>query len=126
MKIIELFIGTNGIHICIDTVVWLYLILSQSKSLPFGKRMHHLRSLFAKVLDREGDGTLNTVQVIVDSESLKHEERRCHTTETKLRTEVLLKEIFYLLDALLRMLHVEQSFIAFRLYQFAHYIWFVV
>ena len=73
--------------------------------------MHHLCLSVAKVLDGEGDGTLNTVQVVVDAQSLQYKQRSRDTTQTQLRREVLLKEVFNQFDTLLSLLCIEQCIV---------------
>ena len=112
--------SSSSVHIRIDAIAWLYLILSQRESLPFCQRMYHLGTCLAQVLDGEGDGTLHTVQVVVDTKSLKYEKWSCDTTQAQLRREVLLEKLFDQLDALLRLTHVEQALVVYGFNDLTH------
>jgi hypothetical protein len=82
MQVVELFISTNSIHVCIDSVIRFYLVLSKRETLPLGKGMYNLSFLVAKVFDREGNGAFHTVKVIIDAEALKHKEWGSHTSQS--------------------------------------------
>ena len=47
--------------------------------------MNHLCLGVAQIFDGEGDGTLHTVQIVVDTQTLQHEEGGSHTAQAKLR-----------------------------------------
>jgi hypothetical protein len=83
--------------------------------------MYNLCFLVAKVFDRESNGAFHTVKVIIDAEALKHKERSSNTTETKLCTDVLLKELLDKFDTLFRLLHVKQRLVSCWFYQFTHF-----
>ena len=73
--------------------------------------MNHLCLGVAQILDGERDGTLHTVQIVVDTQAFQYEKRGSNATQTQLCREVLLKEVLNQFDTLLRLLHVEQRFI---------------
>ena len=120
MQIVELLISTDGVHVGIDTITRLYLILSQRKTLPLGQRVNHLSLRISQILDGERHSTLHTVQVVVDTQSLQHEQRSRHTTQPQLCGEVLLKEFLDEFDTLLRLLRIEQRFIFHRFDYLSH------
>ena len=91
----------------------LYLILCQRQTLPLGQRMNHLSTGFAQILDRERHSALHTVQVVVDTQSLQHEERCRHTTQTQFRRQVLLEEFLNQFNTLFRLSRVEQTLIVY-------------
>jgi hypothetical protein len=65
--------------------------------------VNHLGTRVAQVLDGEGDGTLHSVEVVVDTQPLKHEERSGNAAKAKLSGQVLLEKLLDKLNALLRL-----------------------
>ena len=120
MQVIQFLVGTNGVHVRIDAVAALHLLLSQCQSLPFRQRVHHLSPCVTHILDGERHRTLHAVQVVVDAQSLQHEQRCRHTAQPQFRRQVLLKEVLNLLDTLLRLTHVQQSLIPLRANHLTH------
>ena len=120
VQIVQFLVGTDGIHVGIDAIAALYLILGQRQSLPLGQRVNHLGTGIAQILDGEGDSTLHAIQIVVDAQPLQHKEGGRHTTQTQFSAEVSLKKLFYQFDTLLRLTHVEQALIAYRLNNLAH------
>ena len=121
MQIVEFFIGTNCIHISIHAISRLYIIFGKGKSLPLGKRVHHLCLSFPQVLDRKTYRALHAVQIIIDSKSLQYKERSSNAAKAKLCTQILLKEFLYQFDTHFGLAHIQQRLVPFRFYQFAHF-----
>ena len=48
--------------------------------------MDHFGARVAQILDREGDGTLHTAQIIVDTKAALHEERASDTAKLQSRS----------------------------------------
>ena len=67
MEVSEFFIRTDGVHVGIDTVAFFDLIISKSKSFPFGKRMDDFSFGIVQILDRKRDRTFRSVQVVIDT-----------------------------------------------------------
>ena len=67
VQVVQLLVGTNGIHIRIDAIARFYLVFCQRQTLPFCQRMHHLCTGIAQILNRERHCALHTIQVIVDA-----------------------------------------------------------
>ena len=84
MKIIKFLIGTDGVHISIDTIVWLYLIFCQGQALPFSQRVNHLSLCITQILDRESYRALHSIQVVIDTQTLQYEERGGDTAQAQL------------------------------------------
>ena len=82
--------------------------------------MDHLGHGIVHVLDREADGALHAVQVVVDAKPAKHEKRRRDATQTQLVAEAAQEYVLYILDSLLRLVQIQQRLISFRFQKFAH------
>ena len=82
--------------------------------------MHHLCLGITQILDGEGNRSLHTVQVVVDTQSLEHEERCGYTAQSKLRTEVLLEEFLNQFNALLGLSHIKHRLIVDGLHNLTH------
>ena len=77
--------------------------------------MHHLGTSIAQVLDGECYGTLHTIQVIVNTQTLKYKQRSRHAAQAELRRQVLLEEFFNQFDTLFRLFRIYQTFIVYGL-----------
>ena len=84
MKIIKFLIGTDGVHIGIDTIAWLYFIFCQGQALPFSQRVNHLSLCITQILDRESYRALHSIQVVIDTQTLQYEERGGDTAQAQL------------------------------------------
>ena len=73
VKVVHLLIPADGIHIGVEAGAGLELIALESETLPLGQRVHHL-TFGAHVGDVEGDGTLYTVEVIIQAGLAVYEE----------------------------------------------------
>ena len=120
MEIVEFLVGTYGVHIGINAISRFDIVLGERESLPFSKRVHHLGLGIAKVFDGERHCTLHAVEIVVDTESLKHEQWCCHSAKTEFSREILLEELLYLLDAMLGLYHIEQGLVTLRFDKFTH------
>ena len=69
VQIAQLFVGTDGIHIGIDTIARTDAVFGQGEAFPLCQRVNHFGLCIAQILDREGYGTFHTVQVVVDTHS---------------------------------------------------------
>ena len=125
MKIIKLLIGTDGIHIGIDTIARLYLIFCQGQALPFSQRVNHLSFCITQILDRESYRALHSIQVIIDTQTLQYEERGGDTAQAQLCGQVLLEELFYHFDTHFGLAHIQQRLIPFGFYQITHFIYYI-
>ena len=67
MYVVKLFVRADCVHVGVDSETWFEPHFAYLEALPFCKRMYDFHVLFAHVLYREFYGTLNPVQVIVDS-----------------------------------------------------------
>ena len=122
MQVVQLLVSTDGVHIRIDAIAWLYLVFGQRQALPFSQRVNDLSTSIAQVLDGERHCTLHTIQVVVDAQSLQYEEWSRHTTQTQLGRQVLLKELLNHLNTLLCLLSTEQGLVVDWFDQLTHLI----
>ena len=113
MQVAQLLVGADGIHVGVDTITRLDVILSQRQAFPFSQRVNHFGLGVAQVLDREGDCTLNAVQVVVDTHPLQHKQRGRDATQTQLGREIKLEKLLNLLDTQLGLAHVEEGLVSF-------------
>ena len=125
MKIIKLLIGTDGVHISIDTIARLYLIFCQGQALPFSQRVNHLSLCITQILDRESHRALHSIQVVIDTQTLQYEERGGDTAQAQLCGQVLLEELFYHFDTHFGLAHIQQRLIPFGFYQITHFIYYI-
>ena len=79
--VVEFLVRPDGVHVGIDAITGFDVVLSEREPLPFSERVHHFRTGIVEVLDGEGDGSLHSVEVVVDAESLQHEKGCCHAVE---------------------------------------------
>src|SRR5574344_2027521 len=86
--------------------------------------MYDFSLCFIQVFNRESYRTFHTVKVIIDSQSLQHEERCGDSAQTQFCGQILLKEVLDQLDTLFCLLHIQQSLIVFGFNQITHIICF--
>ncbi len=108
MDVVKFFIATDGIHVGVESIAWLDVVLSEHDPFPLGKGMHYFRHLIIHILDREMYGTFHSAEVVVETESAKHEEGCGDTAQTECSGKILLEEVLYLLDGLFGLKGVEQ------------------
>ena len=94
MQVIQLFIAPDGVHIRIDALAGMDIIAIECHALPFGEGMDDLR-LSICVGDIEANGTLDAVEVVIQTGGRLHEQRRRHAAKIQLAGERILK---YALD----------------------------
>ena len=82
--------------------------------------MNHLRLGVAQVFDGERHSALHAVEVVVDTQSLEHEQGGGDTPQTQLGAKVLLEKVLDEFNALLCLFGVEQGLIIDRLDELAH------
>ena len=107
MEVAQLLIGTDGIHVGIDAIARTDVVFGQCQSFPFGQRVNHFGLGIAQILDGEGNGTFHSVQVVVDTHTLQHEERGGNTAQAQFRRQVLLEKFLDLFDAHLGLFQIE-------------------
>ena len=83
VEIVQLLVGTDGVHIGDDAVAILHLILRQRHALPLGQRVNNLGLCLGHILYGECHGALGAAQIVVHTESLEHEQRRSNTAQTQ-------------------------------------------
>ena len=121
VEIIQLLVGTDGVHIGIYAISRLHLVLGEGESLPLGEGVNHLGLGITQILDRESYRALHTIQVVIDTQALHHEKRGCYTAQAQLCGKVLLEELLYHLDTHFGLAHIQQRLVTFRFYQFTHF-----
>ena len=125
VEVAQLLVGTNGVHVGIDTIPRTDVIVGQGQSFPFSQGVNHFRLGIVQVLDWESHGAFLSAQVVVDTHPLQYEKRCGHSSETQFRREVLLEELLYLFDAQLGLFHVEYRLIISGFYQITHVVFFL-
>ena len=81
MKIVKLFVTSDGVHIGVDTVSRSNTVSAESHTLPFGKGLYYFNSLFVHIFDCKLYGSLNSVEVVVKSAFGSYKQRRRNTSE---------------------------------------------
>ena len=81
MKVSQLLICADGVHIGINAVSRFDVVIGQSQSFPFGQRVYHFGLRISQIFDRERNRSLYSVQIIVDSHPFQYEERSCDTAK---------------------------------------------
>ena len=120
VEVIHLLVAADGVHIRIQPLAGGEPVLVQRHPLPFGERMHHLRGA-AGLLQIEGNGALDAVEVVVEAGGRLHKQRRRHALEVERGAELLLKIPFQAADGGLRLVQIEKRLIAVRDHGFAHH-----
>ena len=120
MKIIQLLVSTDGVHICIYAISRLNLILGKRQSLPLGKRMNHLSLGFPKSLIGKVTGRSTPFRSsLIPNPSIRR--AGGNATQTELGAQVLLEEFFYHFNTHFGLAHIQQRLVPFRFYQIAHF-----
>lgn len=120
MYVVEFLIRTDGIHVGIDAIPLLNMIVSEYHTFPLGEGVYDFRLTVTEVFYREGDRSLHAIEVVVKSRALKYEEGGGDSAETQLGAEILLEEVFDVVDAHFGLTEIEQGFIAFRDEEIGH------
>ncbi len=122
VQVVELLVGTDGIHVGDDAESLANLILGQGHTLPFCQRVYDLGAGLVHVLDGEVDGTFHAVQVIVHSQTAEHEQRRCDAPQTEFARQSGQEEVLDPLDGLLSLLQVQCCVIFLGYNQLTHFV----
>ena len=67
VDIVQFLIGTDGIHVGHNAKSALHVIVGQGDTFPFRQTVYHLGNGLVHILDRETDGALHTIEIIVQS-----------------------------------------------------------
>ena len=94
VEVIQVFVATDGIHVCVETVAGRDAVSTQFHAFPLGQRMNHLCITVAHATDGKFDSTFHTIQIIIDAGSGEDEQRGCHTAEAQRLRQFLLKAVF--------------------------------
>ena len=113
MGVIHLFVPADGVHIREQTLAHIELIFLQRQALPLGQRMHHL-GVGTNIGDVEGNGALDTVEVIVQTRILINEQGSRHPAQIQCLTEVDLEIALDELNGALHFVHGKRRFVPFR------------
>ena len=93
MKIVQLLITADCIHIRIETFTLMEAVNAKCHALPFCEGMNY-HGIFSRILDVKAHRALNAVQVIVESCLRIYEKRRGNTLQIQNITKPLLKNSF--------------------------------
>ena len=104
MEVVQLLVGTQGVHVGIDAAARGDAEFGELQALPFRERMDYLRLLLIETEHGEPDGTLHAVQVVVDTRSGENGHRRRHAQQGELGGKVVLEHVFDGLDGLFGLL----------------------
>ena len=98
MQIAQFFIGTDGIHVCVDAISRFDMVFGKREAFPFGEGVHHFSFGVAQIFDRESYGTFHSIEVVIDTHSFQYEQWSCHTSQAQFGREVQLEELFNLFN----------------------------
>ena len=98
MQIAQFFIGTDGIHVCVDAISRFDMVFGKREAFPFGEGVHHFSFGVAQIFDRESHGTFHSIEVVIDTHSFQYEQWSCHTSQAQFGREVQLEELFNLFN----------------------------
>ena len=107
MQVVQLLVGSDGVHVGVDAMARLNIVLSQRQSFPLSQRVYYLCFSVTQILDGKTNRPLHPIEVVVDAQSLENEQGGGDATQAQFGGKVLLKKVFYLLDAPLCLLHVQ-------------------
>ena len=78
MQVIQLLIGSECIHIGIDTIAGPNIIVPQHHPLPFCKRHYNFSFFVSKIFHLEANGFLKSVKVIIQPGPFQHKKWGCN------------------------------------------------
>ena len=96
------------------------MILGQRVAFPFVQGMNNFRGRVTHILDGEGYSAFNTIEVIVQPQTLQHEEGSSDTTQPQFTAEGTEEEILDFLDSQLCLLQIQRRAVAFWFDEFTH------
>ena len=77
-------VSADGAHICVEPFTMCKTVFLQRHALPLRQRVNDFRLRLVLLFDAEGNGTLHTVQVIVQTGSRIHEKRCGYAQQVQL------------------------------------------
>ena len=83
MKIVQVFVAPDGIHVGIQSVACRDAVGGEFHPFPFGERVDHFGHAVAHTMNREPDGTFDTVQVVIDTGAREDEQGSRHAAQVK-------------------------------------------
>ena len=92
MKIVQILIGADGVHVGIDPLAGLEFEVCEPHALPLGQGVHNLRSRVFQRLHREAHRPLDAGEIIVDPGAGLHKERCRHPHQVELKRDIRLEE----------------------------------
>ena len=104
MEVVQVLVGTQGVHVGIDAAARGDAELGQFQPLPLREGMDHFRRPLVQAPDGEADGPLHTVQVIVDTRSGQDRHGSGHAQQCELGGQVVLEHVLDGLDGFFRLL----------------------
>lgn len=125
MKIIQLLVSTDGVHICIYAISRLNLILGKRQSLPLS-RMNHLSLGFAQILDRETYRALTPFRSSLIPRPFNTKSGAVTRRRRRLGAQVLLEEFFYHFNTHFGLAHIQQRLVPFRFIKLLIFISYLV
>ena len=102
VRVVALVVAANGVHVGVKTFTVAESVFFERRSLPFRKRMHDFGLAAALFQNIETDGSLYSVQIVVDSAFAPHEKRCGHAFESEILDKISLKRVLDEFDGFLR------------------------
>ena len=122
MQVAEALVSPDCVHIGVDAVAGAYLVVGEGEPFPLRKGMDDFGLAVAQVAYGECDGTLHSVEVVVDTLSLEDEEGRGHAAQAEGLGQGLLEEILDELDAVLGLFRGKGGLVALGDDQVTHFV----
>ena len=84
VDVVQLLVGTQGVHVGVDAAPGGDAQLRELGALPFGEGVYDLGLPLVHVLDREAHGALDAVQLVVEAGPGEHDHRSGHAQQGQL------------------------------------------
>ena len=119
MEVVDLFVAADGVHVGEQALADLEVVALERKTLPLGQRMNDL-GIGADVGNVKGDGTLDAVEVVVQTRIFIHEQRSRNPAEIEGIAQIDLKIALDEFDGALHFIDRQRGVVVLRDIDFAH------
>ena len=119
VEVVDLFVAADGVHVGEQALADLEVVALERKTLPFGQRMNDL-GIGADVGNVKGDGTLDAVEVVVQTGIFIHEQRSRNPAEIEGIAQIDLKIALDEFDGALHFIDRQRGVVVLRDIDFAH------
>ena len=110
MDVVGIFVAADSDHVSIEAFADTESVFAEGIAFPFGERVDYF-CRFARLLDIEGDRTLHSVEVVVETGVGADEQRRGNAAQEQALGQEILEEILDGLDRDLRLVKIKGGFI---------------